>query len=174
MASEEKKVLEALNYFGFEVKELSSRELQYTYLSFKSNLSGDESEYKKLENYYAELKDIRRTNEIIHNIQDPEHKEHWYTENEEKVEEVKPEIIDGPIPNERPEQVLRTNMGDIKIVDKPSILNIIISLLIPLYGFLTSIVVRSFMPKASRWYLVFAIIGVVINFAIIFLFNYYV
>lgn len=172
MTSEEKRVLEALNYFGFEVKELSSRELEYTYLSFKSELEGkDEAEYKIMESHYAELKDIRRTNEIIHNVLDPEHKEHWYTETEH-VEGVKPEIIDGPIPNENPEQILRTNFGDVKIVDKPSIFNIIISLLIPLYGFLTSMVIRSFMPKASRWYLIFAIIGFVINFAILIVFNY--
>ena len=178
MNNEELMVSEALNYFGFGIREVSQRELKYTFLSFDNELNPntctnemykDGIEYNKMLKYYDLIKDVRKTNEIVHNILSPNHKEHFYTEGEKTEEVINPEIVD-EIPHQ--ERMNQNPFGDVKIVDKPSVFSILISLLLPIYGLISSILVRPLMPKASRWYLVFAILGFVLNFILIILVNF--
>ena len=175
MNNEELKVKEALEYFGFGVREVSSKELKYTYLSFENRLNPntcdneiykDGIEYNKMLAYYEEIKDVRRTNEIVHNILNPEHKEHFYTEGE-KVEVINPEIIDNNEEQPIPEGV-RVRLGDIRIVDRPSLMTSLISILVPIYGFIASVMIRPIKPKASRWYLVFGLIGFIVNLVLMY------
>ena len=175
MTDQEIKTQEALNFMGYkELREISQSELDLSFkaLSHKMNPETttiekykDGKDYLLLLEYYNYLNDIKRTNETIRNILDPENKTYDY---QDEKPEVKEEAVDNQASinnnnqqsyNEYPNQ----GFSDVQIVDKPSILSIIISLLIPIYGVLMFVLSRRFTPKSSKWYLIFAIIGFSIN-----------
>ncbi len=175
MTDQEIKTQEALNFMGYkELREISQSELDLSFkaLSHKMNPETttiekykDGKDYLLLLEYYNYLSDIKRTNETIRNILDPENKTYDY---QDEKPEVKEEAVDNQASinnnnqqsyNEYP----NPGFSDVQIVDKPSILSIIISLLIPIYGVLMFVLSRRFTPKSSKWYLIFAIIGFSIN-----------
>lgn len=175
MTDQEIKTQEALNFMGYkELREISQSELDLSFkaLSHKMNPETttiekykDGKDYLLLLEYYNYLSDIKRTNETIRNILDPENKTYDY---QDEKPDVKEEAVDNQASinnnnqqsyNEYP----NPGFSDVQIVDKPSILSIIISLLIPIYGVLMFVLSRRFTPKSSKWYLIFAIIGFSIN-----------
>lgn len=175
MTDQEIKTQEALNFMGYkELREISQSELDLSFkaLSHKMNPETttiekykDGKDYLLLLEYYNYLNNIKRTNETIRNILDPENKTYDY---QDEKPEVKEEAVDNQASinnnnqqsyNEYP----KPGFSDVQIVDKPSILSIIISLLIPIYGVLMFVLSRRFTPKSSKWYLIFAIIGFSIN-----------
>ena len=182
MTNQEIKTKEALSFMGYkELREISQSELDLSFkaLSHKMNPETttlekykDGKDYLLLLEYYNYLSDIKRTNETIRNILDPENKTYDY---QEEKPEIKEEINDT---NNQSFENSNTNTANnynefgnpafsqIKIADKPSIFSIILSLLFPIYGVLMFVFSRRITPKASKWYLIFGIIGFAINVAI--------
>lgn len=171
----------ALKYFGFEIKEITKRDLDIVYQAYSERLNPETTpfeeykngyEYKTMLKYYNLLSDIRKTNEVIDSILNP------------KVEEIKnAEILDNYEPkNENTEASdfnqdfsgAKLNPAYTKdgILDRPTVLSSILSVLMPIYGFLVSAFTWRITPKAAKWYLVFAVIGVAIN-AMIYFLEYY-
>jgi hypothetical protein len=80
---DEKLTKEALMTLGFEVREVSKRELELSYLALKDSYtnSGNKELLEKVNNAYQYLtKDIRVTNEVIRNILEPNNKTYFYQE----------------------------------------------------------------------------------------------
>ena len=174
MTNEEIKTKEALQYLGFKVdKEVTSKELYYAYLGLSNIYDPNKTDNPKYmdgeafrllnEHYNYVSSDICRTNETIRNILNPQNKTYEYQA--EKPHQGIPahenEANSAPAQNYYKEVVV--------IKDKPSILNIILAFLVPLYGILNYFLVKRFMPKASKWYLIFGILGFIANILIMFI-----
>ena len=172
MTNEEIKTKEALAYLGYNCdREVTSKEIYYSYLGLKSRYNPetcteakytDGEAYRRLEEAYSYLSaDICRVNETIRNIIDPEHKTYVYQEEKPK-EEKKPEVID-----EMPKQDQNINPSfnnmNVMIVDKPSILSILLSIMVPIFGIINYFMTKRLQPKASKWYLLIGILGMVLN-----------
>ena len=165
MTSQELKTKQALESLGFnELREVSKRELDFSYKALSERYQNNIELLNGLNENYEYLSDIKRTNETIRNILYPNEKTYLYQE-EIPEEEIRKNIIDNNINESFNFEELREN---VKIVDKPRAINIILSLLIPLYGILEFILVRKFLPKAAKWYLICGIIGYVISFIVMF------
>ena len=160
MDMEEKVVIESLHVLGFEVKEVSRRELDLSYIALKDKYSNNSKILDKVTFAYETLtKDIRVTNEVIRNILDPSNKTYFYQEDKNKENEVKeninPEVVDVK-PN------MNKEFGEVKINDKPSAFIFILSLLAPFYGILNYSFLKRIMPKSSKLYLLAGILGFVL------------
>ena len=179
MTSQEIKTKEALRYLGFnKIQEVSKRELDFSYKALSDRYKNNIEAKLKLDEYYEYLSDIRRTNETIRNILDPNNKTYMY-QDEIPESEIRKNIIDNNNENIN-NNTVNENINDnanfsfdnindaVRVADKPSALNIVLSLLIPLYGILEFILLRKILPKAAKWYLVCAIIGEVISFVLMF------
>ena len=171
----------ALNYFGFEIKEITKRDLDLVFQAYSERLNPDTTpfeeykngyEYQTMLRYYNLLSDIRTTNEVIDSILNP------------KPEEPKVEILDNyePKTEEASNNDFNQDFSGAKlnpaytkdgILDRPTVLSSILSVLMPIYGFLVSAFTWRISPKAARWYLIFGIIGFIINAAVYFLEYYY-
>ena len=156
---EEKVVIDSLHILGFDVKEVSRRDLDLSYIALKDNYSNNKEILDKITFAYETLtKDIRVTNEIIRNILNPSNKTYLYQEDkvkEEVNEKINPEVLDSK-PNYNP------GLGDVKINDKPSAFIFILSLLAPFYGILNYSFLKRIMPKSSKLYLLAGILGFVL------------
>ncbi len=179
---------EALEYFGFEIKEITKRDLDFTYRAYEERMNPkttifdgykDGKEYEKMQKYYELLSDIRKTNEVINNILNPK---------EEKKPDIiieNPEIVDSYEKSENNfnyKNNYNTNHDSVKgysgyqsetLVDRPRILSLLLSLLLPIYGIIISIATWRIAPKSAKWYLVFGIIGSVLSFVLEFFFYYF-
>ena len=172
----EDKVLQSLSLLGLETKEVSKMDLEYTYIGLANkynpkNEDGNAEMFKKVTDAYNFLnEDICRTNEVINNILNPNNKTYFYTTPDKKVqEEVKEEIINEDVKPEKGVKYIDTPNGKIKIVDKPSPLNMVLSLLVPLYGILNFFLIVKFMKRAAIVYLLCAIVGIELNFGFFYL-----
>ena len=191
MTKTQEEYLYALNYFGFELKEITKRDLDIVYSAYEEKLNPEKTtieeykngyEYKTMLRYYNLLSDIRKTNEVIDEILNPK----------PEVEVINnPEILDNYEPKGEASASFNNNQSynnadnysnEAKldprytpdgILDRPSPLSIILAILIPLYGILISIFTWRLAPKASKWYLLCGIIGFILNFIIYFLYYYY-
>lgn len=177
MTSQELKTKQALESLGFnELREVSKRELDFSYKALSERYQNNIELLNRLNENYEYLSDIKRTNETIRNILYPNEKTYLY-QDEIPEEEIRKNIIDNNT-NESSNENVNQNLNEsfnfeelresVKIVDKPRAINIILSLLIPLYGILEFILVRKFLPKAAKWYLICGIIGYVISFIVMF------
>ena len=176
MTNEEIKTKEALACLGYSCnREVTSKELYYSYLGLKTRYNPetcvdeqykDGLAYKRLNDCYEYLSEnICRVNETIRNIIDPLHKTYVYQD--EKPEEAKkPEVVP-EIVNQN-EAGMRPNMNNmnVMIVDKPSVFSIILSILVPIYGIINYFLVKRLQPKASKWYLLIGIVGMILNMLI--------
>ena len=174
MTEQEIKTIEALNFMGYnDLREISKSELDLSFKALSNKMNPntttiekykDGNDYIKLVSYYSYLSDIKRTNETIRNILDPSNKTYDYQDEKPEIKQeepidndVKPSIVDS-------EGRRLPEFSDIQIIDRPRIWIIILSFLLPIYGIIMFIFSRRLTPKASKWYLVFAIIGFVTNF----------
>jgi len=190
--AQELKTKIALEFMGFtELREISQSELD---LSFKvkshkynpetctNEKYKDGKDYLLLLEYYNYLSDIKRTNETIRNIINPDEKTYQYQDEKPKVED---EFKDGLFKeedfindsnttnnsNQEFNEAPKPQYVNVQVVDRPRIWIIIISLLIPLFGIIMFALSKPLTPKAAKWYLIFAIIGFIINLILeIFLF----
>ncbi len=168
MTKEQQEYVYALKYFGFEIKELTQRELDIVFSAYNQKLNPKLTVYEEYKNgyeynvmlkYYNLLSDIRKTNDVINSILNP------------KTEEIKPEILDQDEFNKsfnneekiKNEERIYNSLPKTEILDRPSPISIILSILLPIYGILISIFSWKITPKSAKWYLVFAIIGMIIN-----------
>lgn len=177
MTNEEIKTKEALAYLGYNCdREVTGKELYYSYLGLKSRYNPetcveeqykDGVAYKKLNEYYDYLsKNICRVNETIRNIIDPAHKTYVYQEEAPKKEEA-PEILDPRTDEDEPGMKPSLNNMNVMIVDKPSIFSIILSIMVPIYGIINYFLVKRLQPKASKWYLLIGILGMILNMLVL-------
>ena len=186
MTDQELKTTQALAFMGFnELKEISQSELDLSFKILSNRMNPetcknekykDGKDYLLLLEYYNYLNDIKRTNETIRNILDPENKTYQYQDEkpEAKVEDINPEEPRQSMSNETPLDLKKPQFDAAnyyELEDKPRIWIIILSLLLPLYGLIMFFLSRRLTPKASKWYLTFAIIGEVIN-VLIYIFLY--
>ena len=186
MTDQELKTSQALVFMGFnELKEISQSELDLSFKVLSNRMNPetcknekykDGKDYLLLLEYYNYLSDIKRTNETIRNILDPENKTYQYQDEkpEPKVEEINPEEPRQSMSNETPIDLKKPQFDAAnyyELEDKPRIWIIILSLLLPLYGLIMFFLSRRLTPKASKWYLAFAIIGEVIN-VLVYIFLY--
>lgn len=161
---DEKLTKEALMTLGFEVREVSKRELELSYLALKDSYtnSGNKELLEKVNNAYQYLtKDIRVTNEVIRNILEPNNKTYFYQENKEEKIEKEEKVVEGEVIDNKP--TYNPNLGDIKVIDKPSLAIFLLSLFMPVYGILNFAALKRIMPKASKFYLVAGILGFVLE-----------
>ena len=180
MTEQEIKTQQALIFMGYkELREISKSELDLSFkaMSYKINPETctnekykDGKDYLLLLEYYNYLSDIKRTNETIRNILNPENKTYQYQDEkpEEKVEEnlLGENVVADEIPNNQ-NQGVRPTYTEVQIIDRPSILSLILSFFIPIYGIIMFIFSRRITPKSAKWYLIVGIIGYVINFIIL-------
>ena len=182
MTEQEIKTQQALVFMGYkELKEISKSDLDLSFkaLSYKMNPTTasnpkyqDGNDYLKLLEYYNYLSDIKRTNETIRNILNPNEKTYLYQD--EKPEEKKEELNNDNI-NEASygdHDLFKDNLiilEEVKIVDKPRFFLILLSFIMPLFGIVMFILNRSIMPKASKFYLIFGILGYIFNVVSIFI-----
>ena len=168
------KVLQSLTLLNLEIKEVSKMDLEYTYIGLANkynpkNEDGNIEMFQKVTDAYNFLNDdICVTNEVIHNILDPEHPTYFYT----KPDQPEVEVFEQPKEEEKPEKGVKyidTPNGRIKIVDKPSPLNMVLSLLVPLYGILNFFLIIKYMKRAAVVYLLCAVVGILLNFGFFYL-----
>ena len=175
MTQEEIKTKEALATLGYNAdREVTGKELYYSFLGLSNRYnpevnptSGDTLMLRRVNDAYEYLsKNICRVNETIRNIIDPLHKTYIYQE--EKPVEAEPINKTNPIDdNQSMNQNLNPQYrGNLVIVDKPSVFGIILSILIPIYGIINFFIVRKVQPRASKWYLLIGIIGMILNMVI--------
>ena len=181
MTEQEIKTQQALVFMGFtELKEISQSELDLTFKVMSNRMNPetcsnekykDGKDYLLLLEYYNYLSDIKRTNETIRNILDPNNKTYDYQDEKPKVEEEERDYINGLFTEEELKNMESNNSkptynGGIEILDKPRFWIVLLSVLFPLYGILMFFLSRRLTPKAAKWYLVFAIIGYIINLVV--------
>ena len=181
MTEQEIKTQQALVFMGFtELKEISQSELDLTFKLMSNRMNPgtcsnekykDGKDYLLLLEYYNYLSDIKRTNETIRNILDPNNKTYDYQDEKPKVEEEERDYINGLFTEEELKNMESNNSkptynGGIEILDKPRFWIVLLSVLIPLYGILMFFLSKRLTPKAAKWYLVFAIIGYIINLVV--------
>ena len=180
MTQEEIKTKEALAFLGYNCdREVTSKELYFSYLGLSNRYNPetcvndeykDGEAFKKLNECYDYLKnDICRVNETIRNILDPQHKTYVY-QKEKPQEAVKPEPVEAMPNNQNMNQNLNPTFreGNIMIADKPSFFGILLSILIPIYGIINYFIVKRVQPRASKWYLLIGIIGLILNMLLMF------
>ena len=172
----EDKVLQSLTLLGLEIKEVSKMDLEYTYIGLANkynpkNEDGNVEMFKKVTDAYNFLnEDICATNEVINNILNPENKTYFYTKKDEViVEEAPQQEIHQDVKEEKNVKYIDTPNGKIKIIDKPSPLNMVLSLLVPLYGILNFFLIVKYMKRAAIVYLICAIVGLALNFGLVYL-----
>ena len=186
MTNQELKTTNALLFMGYtDLREISQSELDLSFKALSRRMNPetctnekykDGKDYLLLLEYYNYLSDIKRTNETIRNILDPENKTYQY---QDEKPEPKPEVIENLNPNpgmsnETPMDLTKPQFNAssyYEIEDKPRIWIIVLSLLLPLYGLIMFFLSRRLTPKAAKWYLAFAIIGEVIN-VLVYIFFY--
>lgn len=175
MTEQEIKTQQALVFMGYkELKEISKSDLDLSFkaLSHKMNpvtatnpKYQDGKDYLLLLDYYNYLSDIKRTNETIRNLLNPNEKTYQY---QDEKPEVKVEVNNSN-ENINNEDIFSQNgivIEELKIEDKPRVWMVILSFLFPLFGIVLFILNRRIMPKASKFYLIFGILGYIINFVL--------
>ena len=156
---------ESLKTLGFEVREVSKRELELSYIALKDKYETNSNKklLEKVTSAYNYLtKDIRVTNEVIRNILDPLNKTYIYEEKPEGfIEEKKEDDSNEDIRDSRP--VYNNRQGEIKVIDKPSVFIFVMCVFLPVYGFLNFAALKRLMPKSSKVYLVAGILGFILE-----------
>ncbi len=177
MTNQEIKTRDALAFIGYkELREISKSELDLSFkaLSYKMNPETttiekykDGKDYLLLLEYYKYLSDIKRTNETIRNILYPDNKTYDYQDEKPQVEEKIQSEADVRANTNNFEENPNVTFEEINIPDKPSILYIILSFIFPIFGVIMFILTRIITPKSSKFYLIFGIVGYVINFILV-------
>lgn len=175
MTEQEEKTIKYLGILGCSTTdEVTANDLKISYNVLKERYKENQNALDKIEEAYNYLSDIKRTNETIRNINNPEIKTYQYqterpevidlTEDEEKQKEPKQEN------NQNQDSSFIFNMNQeqkqVKVKDRPSILSMVLSLLVPFFGLLSFVFLKKILPKSAKWYLIIAIIGFILEFAL--------
>lgn len=166
--------IDALNYFGIGIRQITKRELDIIYSAYNQKLNPnitdddrfkDGIEFARMQKYYSLLSDVSIVNGVVDEILNPK-----------PAEEVRPPLLtEEEFHQEFNNEDMKRQYHDLprkEILDRPTPFSIIFSILFPLYGFLLSIFTWRIAPRSAKWYLFFGIIGFLINFSVYFL-SYY-
>lgn len=166
MTDIEEKTYNALRVLGInELREVDAKTLKQAYLKQAKLYHPDTCQNEKYkdgkmfnlvkQSYDFLNEDINRTNENINNILNPNNKTYNY--NQEYAYNSNYNYQNNYNYYQQP---------NYKIIDKPSILTLIFCLFIPFIGFFMAILTRRTMPKASKWYLLTSIFGILLSFGL--------
>lgn len=173
MTDVENKTVNYLKLLGFnELSTIDEKTLKQAYLKNAKIYHPDtcQNESYKDGKMFSAIKeaydflsnDINRTNETINNILNPNNKTYNY-QDEFMYEN---QYANGGTPFQGYAFYSGQN---IKPKDKPSIFSMFLCFIMPFMGFFMFVMTKRIMPKASKWYAIASVLGIVVTLGMNFL-----